>query len=128
VDWRYQLKPLMVMGFGAALHQRHMYPYFAGAMVCVSSSTPPRPRRYAGRRDPARRQGRLLLAPSRALRRRTEGFAPKDDAFTLPRAWHCYLSPDVAARLLWQLSVLPRHNEPLPNDEYPDLSQLEAFK
>lgn len=59
---------------------------------------------------------------------RTEGFAPKDDAFTLPRAWHCYLSPDVAARLLWQLSVLPRHNEPLPNDDYPDLSQLEAFK
>lgn len=59
---------------------------------------------------------------------RTEGVAPKDDTFKLPRAWHCYMSPDVAARLLLKLSVLPRHNEPLPNDDYPDLSTMEIFR
>lgn len=58
---------------------------------------------------------------------RTEGVAPKDDNFT-EIGYHCYMSPDVAARLLHKLSVLPLHNEPLPNDDYPDLSQLEIFK
>jgi hypothetical protein len=38
------------------------------------------------------------------------------------------MSPDVAARLLLKLSVLPRHNDPLPNDNYPDLSKMEIFK
>jgi dTDP-4-amino-4,6-dideoxygalactose transaminase len=58
---------------------------------------------------------------------RTEGVAPKDDRFDSV-GWHCYMSPDVAARLLHKLSVLPRYNAPLPNDDYPDLSQLEVFK
>jgi dTDP-4-amino-4,6-dideoxygalactose transaminase len=58
---------------------------------------------------------------------RAEGVAPKDDRFDV-LGWHCYLSPDVSARLLWRMSVLPKHNEPLPNDDYPDLSQHEAFK
>lgn len=58
---------------------------------------------------------------------RTEGVAPKDDKFT-QIGWHCYMSPDVAARLLWKLQRLPRHNEPLPNDDYPDLSTMEIFK
>lgn len=63
---------------------------------------------------------------------RAEGVAPKDDTFN-QRAWHVYLSPDVAARLLWKLSVLPKHNNPLPwgpgtNSDYPDLSLHEAFQ
>ncbi len=58
---------------------------------------------------------------------RTEGVAPKDDTFT-QIGFHCYMSPDVAARLLLKLSVLPRHNDPLPNDQYPDLSTMEIFK
>ena len=58
---------------------------------------------------------------------RTEGVAPKDDRFA-QIGWHCYLSPDVAARLLWKLSVLPKHNEPLPPDDYPDLSQMKVFQ
>lgn len=58
---------------------------------------------------------------------RTEGIAPKDDLFdTL--GYHCYLSPDVAARLLWKLSVLPKHNKDLPNSDYPDLSLCPLFK
>jgi dTDP-4-amino-4,6-dideoxygalactose transaminase len=58
---------------------------------------------------------------------RTEGVAPKDDTFDMV-SYHCYLSPDVAARLLWKLSVLPKHNADLPNDPYPDLSKHEAFQ
>lgn len=58
---------------------------------------------------------------------RTEGIPPSMDTFT-QIGWHCYLSPDVATRLLWHLSVLPKHNEPLSNDDYPDLSQMEIFR
>lgn len=58
---------------------------------------------------------------------RTEGVAPKDDTFP-HLGYHCYMSNDVAARLLLKLSVLPKHNHPLPNDPYPDLSTLEIFK
>lgn len=58
---------------------------------------------------------------------RTEGVAPIDDTFT-QIGHHCYLSPDVAARLLLKLHSLPKHNADLPNDNYPDLSQMEIFK
>lgn len=58
---------------------------------------------------------------------RTEGGDPKSDQVQYP-SWHAYLSPDVAARLLWKLQGLPRHNDDLPNSDYPDLSQLEAFR
>lgn len=54
---------------------------------------------------------------------RTEGVAPKDDIFDM-LGYHCYLSADVSARLLAKLSTLSRHNEPLPNDDYPDLSLI----
>jgi dTDP-4-amino-4,6-dideoxygalactose transaminase len=58
---------------------------------------------------------------------RTEGVAPKDDTFdTL--GYHCYLSPEVAALGLVRLSFLPKHNEDLPNSDYPDLSKIELFK
>lgn len=58
---------------------------------------------------------------------RTEGVAPKEDAFS-QLGWHCYMSPEVAAEGLMRLSLIPQHNAPLPNDDYPDLSQLEIFK
>jgi dTDP-4-amino-4,6-dideoxygalactose transaminase len=58
---------------------------------------------------------------------RTEGADPKTDQVQWP-SWHCYMSPDVAARLLWRLSVLPKHNADLPRSQYPDLSTMEAFK
>ncbi len=51
---------------------------------------------------------------------RAEGIAPKDDKFI--RGYHCYLSPTVAAHGLWRMMYLPKHNEDLPNDDYPDLS------
>jgi dTDP-4-amino-4,6-dideoxygalactose transaminase len=58
---------------------------------------------------------------------RTEGRKPKDDYFK-EIGYHCYMSPDVAARLLLKLHSLPLDNAPLPNDDYPDLSQFEVFK
>ncbi len=57
---------------------------------------------------------------------RTEGIAPKDDNFIL--GWHCYLSSDIAARLLLKLYSLPKDNPDLPNDDYSDLSKVIAFK
>lgn len=57
---------------------------------------------------------------------RTEGVPPKDDNFIM--GWHCYLSPDVSARLLWKLSTLPKYNPDLPNSDYADLSLQKIFK
>lgn len=61
---------------------------------------------------------------------RAEGVAPKDDTFDIPSEFvrHCYLSNDVAAMLLLKLHSLPRHNDPLPNDQYADLSTMEIFR
>ncbi len=58
---------------------------------------------------------------------RTEGVSAADDDVQYP-SWHAYMSPDVAARLLWKLSNLPLHNADLPKSDYPDLSTLSAFK
>lgn len=57
---------------------------------------------------------------------RTEGVAPALDDFTFC-GWHCYLSPEISALGLVKLSFLPKHNYPLPNDDYPDLSKLSIF-
>lgn len=58
---------------------------------------------------------------------RTEGVAPVDDKFDA-LGYHCYMSPRDAAEGLSRLAVLPKHNAPLPNDNYPDLSKMEIFK
>lgn len=58
---------------------------------------------------------------------RTEGVAPKDDDITM-LGYHCYMSPETAAQGLIRLSLLPRTNRPLRNDDYPDLSRMEVFK
>lgn len=58
---------------------------------------------------------------------RTEGVAPKHDSFEQP-GWHMYMSPEIAAEGLVRLNFLPKHNAPLPNDDYPDLSKIELFK
>jgi dTDP-4-amino-4,6-dideoxygalactose transaminase len=58
---------------------------------------------------------------------RGEGIAASEDAFTHRRAWHCYISPDVAAALRWKLASLPRNNPDLPRSDYPDLSRFPVF-
>lgn len=59
---------------------------------------------------------------------RTEGVAPKDDAFTHGIGWHCYMNPSTAAQGILKLHSLPLYHAPLPNDDYPDLSELEMFR
>lgn len=122
----YQLKPLPVWD-SARYFTSGMMARSKGKMVCVS---------FHASKTLGDTQGGAILHDDQYfddwLRRarfdgRTEGVAPKDDTFT-QIGWHCYMSPDVAARLLLKLSVLPRHNKPLPNDPYPDLSKMEIFK
>lgn len=138
-DWAgcYQLKPLPVWDsarwFTWGLWNATQIPgtlgrWFApGSMVCVS---------FQAAKTLGDTQGGAILlddpVANEWLRRarfdgRSEGVAPKDDAFK-QIGWHCYMSNDVAARLLLKLHSLPRHNGPLPNDDYPDLSQLPIFK
>jgi len=57
---------------------------------------------------------------------RTEGVHPKDDTFDMA-GWHAYMSPEIAAQGLVRLSLLPRTNLDLPNDDYPDLSKIPLF-
>lgn len=42
--------------------------------------------------------------------------------------YHMYMSPEIAAEGLVRLMHLPKNNPDLPNDDYPDLSQIELFK
>jgi len=58
---------------------------------------------------------------------RTEGVAPADDTFDMI-GYHCYMSPRDAAEGLSRLAVLLKYNEPLENDDYPDLSRMEIFR
>lgn len=134
-DWRglYQLKPLPVWDSArwmkAGLYRMvcERLASSTGQFVCVS---------FHSSKTLADTQGGAILHDNEEadewFRRarfdgRTEGVAPKDDTFTFA-GWHCYISPDVSARLLWKLASLPSHNDPLPNDDYPDLSLHEAFK
>jgi dTDP-4-amino-4,6-dideoxygalactose transaminase len=58
---------------------------------------------------------------------RREGVAPKDDDFDVI-GWHAYMSPEIAAEGLVRLSLLPKHNADLKNDDYPDLSAMRIFR
>jgi len=140
-EWRggYQLRPLPVWDF-ARLFTSGMFgnleiapdgtgPYAqpAGTMFCTS---------HHWSKTLGIQQGGCILhndpAADAWLRRarfdgRTEGVAPIDDKIS-QIGWHCYMSPEVAAEGLVRLHFLPRHNAPLPSDEYPDLSTMEIFK
>lgn len=120
----YRLEPLPVWDCARYFTQDM---YMPGQLMCVSFHTT----KILGDTQ----GGAILLDNEEAynwLKRmrfdgRTEGVPPHLDAIT-EIGYHCYLSPDVAARLLHKLSVLPKTNAPLPNDHYPDLSSFEVFK
>jgi len=57
---------------------------------------------------------------------RSEGVHPRDDQPII--GYDMLMLPSVAANGLVRLSHLPKHNPDLPNDDYPDLSQMEIFK
>lgn len=136
----YQLKPLPVWDsarwFTSGMYKRQIVRQgdfliggapMTGQMVCCSF--------HVAKTLADTQGGAILLDDPEAdawLRRarfdgRTEHVAPKDNTIT-HLGWHAYMSPDVATRLLWRLARLPAHNEPLPNDDYPDLSVMEIFK
>jgi dTDP-4-amino-4,6-dideoxygalactose transaminase len=131
-DWKgcYRLKPLPVWD-SARWFTEHMYtggfPPGTEAMVCVSF--------HASKTLGLEQGGAILHNSHKAdawLRRarfdgRTEGVAPAADDFR-QIGWHCYMNPSTAAQGILRLHSLPRHNAPLPNDDYPDLSTLEIFK
>lgn len=137
-EWRgaYQLKPLPVWDsaryFTSDLFDRvareHREEQMGSGFVCVS---------FHWSKTLGVQQGGAILhddpEADEWLRRarfdgRAEGVAPIEDTFSLPQAWHCYLSPEVSAAALMRLSLLPKDNAPLQNDDYPDLSQLEVFR
>ena len=136
----YQLKPLPVWDSARWLtsgiySQREFFseasprpfPPMTGQMVCIS---------FHWAKTLGIEQGGAILhddyQADQWLRRarfdgRTEGVPPLMDTFR-QLGWHAYMSPEVAAAGLLRLSHLPRHNDPLPNDNYPDLSTIEIFR
>ena len=133
VGW-YQLRPILVWDsaryFSSGMYAEDGMPgrnEYSRGMVCCSF--------HASKTLGIEQGGVILHDDPKAdawLRRarfdgRTEGVAPKDDDFK-QIGWHCYMSPSTAAQGLLKLHSLPRHNEPLPNDDYPDLSQMDIFK
>lgn len=132
-EWfgNYQLKPLPVWDcarmFTSGMYHQISAELGPGQFQCVSF--------HAAKILGDTQGGAILHDDPKAdawLRRarfdgRAAGVAPKDDTGLIV-GWHCYMSPDVAARLLNRMHFLPDHNDPLPNDDYPDLSTLECFK
>ena len=124
-DWEgwYQLSPLPVWD-SARYFSSGMY---SAGMLCVSF--------HATKILGDSHGGAILHDDPEAdawLRRmrfdgRTEGVAPKDDRCR-EVGHHCYMFHDVASRLRHKLMVLPKHNKPLPKDEYPDLSKLGIYQ
>ena len=130
-EWRgmYQLKPLPVWDsarwFTYGLYQSRIWAH--EPMLCVS---------FHWSKTLGIQQGGAVLHDDPDadawLRKarfdgREEGVAPRDQRFDQV-GYHCYMSPEVAAEGLVRLSFLPKHNDPLPNDDYPDLSKFEIFR
>lgn len=100
--------------------------YVPGSMMCTSH--------HWGKTLGIQQGGCILTSDAEAafwLRRarfdgRTPGVPPKHDRFQI--GWHAYMSPEVAAEGLMRLALLPKHNDPLPNDDYPDLSKAKVFQ
>lgn len=121
---QYRLEPLPV--YDSARRFTSVM-YIPGAMQCVSF--------HASKILGDTQGGAILHDDIQAdawLRRmrfdgRTECVEPRHDHFQ-EIGYHCYMSADVAARLLLKLHSIPKHNEDLPNDPYPDLSTMELFR
>ena len=120
----YQLAPYPI--FDCARHfTSNMYK--AGTFQCISF--------HWNKHLPIGRGGAILFDDSDAvewLKRarfdgRKEGVNPKNDK-GLIRGWHVYLTPPAAAQGMMLMAGMKEHNDPLPNDEYPDLSLQKCFQ
>lgn len=131
-DWQgfYQLKPYPIFD-SARWFTSNLYPTITREVVqgfvCVSF--------HASKTLGVEQGGAILHSDPKAdiwFRKarfdgRTEGVAPAVDPFDMV-GWHCYMNPSTAAQGLLKLHSLPRHNAPLENDPYPDLSTFEVFR
>ena len=117
----YSLEPLPVVDSA-----RHFTSgmYVEGVMQCVS---------FGWSKTLAIGQGGCVLhdneeADAWLRRARYDGRTAGSDAPPTHLGYHAYMMPRDAAEGLSRLAVLPRHNDPLPNSEYMDLSTLEVFR
>lgn len=139
-DWKgaYQLRPYNIWDsarwFTSGLYAmtegpNGEQPFGVGAMVCVS---------FHWSKTLGIQQGGAILHDNAEadswLRRarfdgRQEGVPPRwQELDQWIRGWHCYMSPEIAAGGLVRLANLPKHNEPIPNDDYADLSRFPIFQ
>lgn len=130
-DWRgyYQLQPFPLWDsarwFTSDLYR--LVSFEGNGMVCVSF--------HASKNLGLEQGGAILLDDADAdrwLRRmrfdgRIAGIAPADQVFS-EVGFHCYMNPSTAAQGLLRLHSFARDQPKLPNDPYPDLSQMEIFK
>ncbi len=123
ISWRgeYRLAPLPVWD-SARRFTSGMYRH--GDMQCVSFQTS----KILG----LEQGGAILLDNPRAAEwlRRARFDGRLDASEKLPKqiAYHCYLSPTVAALGLQRLACLPRHNEDQAGSEdFPDLAVLDLW-
>ena len=124
-DWlgMYQLKPYPIYDCARLLTSDM---YTPGTLMCLSF--------HWTKQLPIGRGGMILCDDENTVEwlkqarfdGRREGKAPKDDQFIL--GWHVYLPPPYAAQGLMLMTGMAEHNDPLPNDDYPDLSKCEVFK
>lgn len=125
LEWKgmYQLKPYPVWDSARRLTSKM---YMRGQFICLS---------FHVAKILGDTQGGAILhddpeADAFLRRARFDGRTAKvplvEDTFPIPSYFvrHCYLSPDVSARLLNRMQYLPEHNEDLPNDPYPDLEAI----
>ena len=116
----YQLKPYPIYD-SARLFTSKMYE--AGEYQCVSF--------HASKTLGIEAGGAILhdntLADEWFRKARHDGRTPGAAIGNLIIGYHYIMNPSTAAIGLLKLHSLPRHNDPLPKDAYPDLSQFEVF-
>lgn len=130
--WRgqYQLRPLPIWDaarwFTGGMYECETLSH-RGQMQCVS---------FHWNKILGIQQGGAILhddpEADRWLRRarfdgRDEGVPAGLDRFEV-LGWHAYMAPETAAAGLVRLAALPKVNDPLPLDDYPDLSEVDLFR
>jgi len=126
-EWKgaYQLKPYPIWD-SARRFKKNMY--IPGSLYCLSF--------HWAKHIPIGQGGMILCDTSNAvewLKRarfdgRQEGVPPKEDKFDVP-GYHCYMTPEQAARGLVFMSQLGNKRlKDIPEENYADLSQFPIFQ
>jgi len=128
-EWQgwYQLQPYWIID-SARRFRRNMYNEFGhDNLICLSF--------HWFKHIPIGQGGMILTNKERDVKwfkgarfdGRTEGVPAKEDTFQVP-GYHCYMTPEQAARGLMFMENVKDEYEDLPETEYPDLSLQECFK